>query len=109
MVIKNACEVTEREYLGYMLKMILSIDDYKLFRNAFNIFYDDYYNYTGYIRGKFKFVDTFDYSKYDHQIKIAYNEFYLDEFDLKPIEDFERKDIESKYILIQEFIKRNNL
>lgn len=108
-VVNSACEVSDRENLGYVLKMLLSEYDWKLFRNAFNIFYDNFFNYPNYIKGKFKFVETFDEDKYDYRTKIVYNEFYPDEYDLKPIEDFERKDIYSKYKLIQQFIKQNNL
>jgi hypothetical protein len=41
--------------------------------------------------------------------KIVHTEFYPDEFDLEPVEKFESKDIVSKYNLIQQYIKDNNL
>jgi hypothetical protein len=107
--INSACEVIEREKLGYILKMLLSEYDWKLFRNAFHLFYDDFFNYMGYIKGKYKFVETFDENKYDYQTKIVHNEYYPDEFDLEPIEKFERKNIESKYELIQQYIKEINV
>jgi hypothetical protein len=77
-----ACEVSDREKLGYILKMLLSEYDWKLFRNAFNLFYDDFNDYPDYIKGKYKFVETFDEDKYDYRTKIVHNEFYPDEFDL---------------------------
>lgn len=57
-----------------------------------------------YIKGKFKFVETFDKDKYEYITKVAHNEFYPDELYSKPVEDFERKDIVSKYELIQKYI-----
>ena len=108
-MVESACEVSEREKLGYKLKMLLSDNDWKLFRNAFHLFYDNEFDYPNYIKGKYKFVETFDENKYDYRTKIVHNEFYPDDFDSKPVEDFERKDIFSKYDLIQQFIKDNNL
>lgn len=89
--------------------MLLREHEWKLLRNAFYLFYDNFYDYSDYIKGKYKFVETFDDNKYDYKTVIAHNEFYPDEFDLEPIEKFERKDIVSKYELIQQFIKENNL
>lgn len=100
----TACEITERERLGYVLKMLLSDYEYKLFRNAFYLYYDIDMGYPDYIKGKFKFVETFDEDKYEYITKVAHNEFYPDELDSKPVEDFERKDIVSKYELIQKYI-----
>ena len=108
-VVESACEVSEREKLGYVLKMLLNENDWKLFRNAFYLFYDDFFGYPNYIKGKYKFIETFDENKYDYKTKIVHNEFYPNEFDLEPVEKFERKDIFSKYDLIQQFIKDNNL
>jgi len=107
--VNSACEVQQREKLGYILKMLLSEYDWKLFRNAFHLFYDDEFGYPDYIKGKYKFVETFDENKYDYKTKIVHNEFYPDEFDSEPIEKFERSDIVSKYDLIQKYIKDNNL
>ena len=107
--IKSACEVYQREKLGYVLKMLLNYHDWKLFRNAFNLFYDNFFNYSDYVKGKFKFVETFDEDKYDYKKKIVHNKFYPDEFDSKPIEDFERFDVVSKYDLIVKYIEKNNL
>jgi hypothetical protein len=107
--ISSACEVDQRERLGYVLKMLLSDNDWKLFRNALNLFYDDFFNYSGYIKGKYKFVETFDEDKYDYITKITHNEFYPDEFDLEPIEKFVKVGIVSKYDLIIQYIKENNL
>jgi len=81
-------EVSDREKLGYILKMLLSDYDWKLFRNAFYLFYDDFNDYPDYIKGKYKFVETFDEDKYDYRTKIVHNEFYPDEFDLEPVEKF---------------------
>jgi len=53
-----------------------------------------------YIKGKYKFVETFDENKHDYRTKIVHNKFYPDEFDFIPVENFERKDIKSKFDLI---------
>jgi hypothetical protein len=103
------CEVTEREYFGYIMKLILLPSDYKLFRNMLNIFYDNQIKYPSYIKGKFEFVDTFDEDRYRYKKIIVYDKFYDKNNDSKPIEDFERTDIISKYDLIQEYIRQNNL
>jgi hypothetical protein len=105
-----SCEVTQREKLGYVLKMLLCEYDYKLFRNAFNLFFDIHAGYPDYIKGEFKFVKTFDENKYEYMIKPVHNEFYPDEYKLKPVEDFERRNIFSKYEQIQQLIQeqKNN-
>lgn len=105
----TACEITEREKLGYVLKMLLNEYDYKLFRNALNLYYDVDMGYSDYIKGKFKFVETFDEDKYEYITKLVHNEFYPDDFDLKPVEYFERKDIDSKYKSIQKYIIEQNI
>ncbi len=91
-----SCEVNEREKLGYIIKILLNDYEYKLIRNALNIFYDDEYGYSDYIKGKYKIVETFDENKYDYKTKIVHNEFYPDSFDLEPVEKFEKKNIVSK-------------
>jgi len=77
-----------------------------LIRNALNIFYDDEYGYSDYIKGKYKIVETFDEDKYDYKTKIVHNEFYPDSFDLESVEKFEKKNIVSKYDYFQELIKQ---
>ena len=106
-VVDSACELSQREKLGYVLKMLLNDYEYKLFRNAFNIFYDISIGYDDYIKGNFKFVKTFDEDKFDYITKVVYNEFYPDEYNNLPIEYFEKKNIVSKYDKIQEIIKKN--
>ena len=79
--------------------------------NTFHLFCDEFFNYSVYnIKGKYKFVETFDENKYDYKTKIVHNKFYPDKFDLESIEKFERKDIVSKYdLIIQLTGKQNNL
>ena len=102
----SSCEVNEREQLGYVIKILLNDYEYKLIRNALNIFYDNDNDYPDYIKGKYKIIETFDENKYDYVTKIVHNEFYPDSFDLEPVEKFEKKNIISKYDYFQELIKQ---
>ena len=105
-VIYGSCEINDREQLGYVIKILLNDYEYKLIRNALNIFYDDDSGYSDYIKGKYKIVETFNENNYDYETKIVHNEFYPDSFDLEPVEKFEKKNIVSKYDYFQELIKQ---
>ena len=68
------------------------------------LYYDIDMGYYDYVKGKYKFVETLDENKYEYVTKVVHNEFYPEEFNSKPIEDFERNDIVCKYNQIQKYI-----
>lgn len=49
--------------------MLLSELDYKLVINILHLFYDNFFGYPDYIKGKFKFFETFDKDKYNYRTK----------------------------------------
>jgi len=71
LVVESVCEVTERERLGYVEKMLLNDYEYKLIRNTLHLFYDIEFAYDKYVKGKFKFVETFDEDKYDYVTNVV--------------------------------------
>jgi hypothetical protein len=110
-VIEKLFDVDEREKFGYLIKIILNEYDYNLFRNALALFYDVDDCYNEYIRGKFKFVETFDEDDYEYKTKIATDYFYSHENDKLPTEYFEDdyKLYSSKYNELQQIIKDKNI
>jgi hypothetical protein len=88
--------IQDREYTGYILKLILNEKDFGLIRHALFVYYD-IYEYNNYIKGKSKVVKTFDENLYDYIEKRVVNEFYPQEYDDLPVEEFEKKNIISMY------------
>jgi hypothetical protein len=101
----------EREKFGYVMKLILNNYEYKLVKNIFTCLYDDVNDYNGYIRGKWKFVETYNEREDDYTTEYVEERFYDDDLDNEPTEYFEEKyDLyNSKYNEIQEFITKNNI
>ena len=110
-IINKIFEIDEREKFGYLIKIILNEYDYNLFRNALAIFYDVDDCYNEYIRGKFKFADTFDEEDYEYKTKIVTDYFYNPNNDKLPTEYFEDdyKLYNSKYDELQQIIKDKNI
>ena len=101
----------EREKFGYVMKLILSDYEYKLVKNIFTYLYDERTDYNGYIRGKWKYVETYNEREDDYTTEYVEERFYDDDLDNEPTEYFEEKyDLyNSKYNEIQEFITKNNI
>jgi hypothetical protein len=103
-IINKIFEINERENFGYLIKVILNEYDYNLFRNCLSIFYDVNNGYNEYIRGKFKYVETFDEDDYEYKTKCVIDYFYNHNNDNIKTEEFEDdyKLYSSKY---DEFVK----
>jgi hypothetical protein len=104
-IFETTINITERETFGYLIKVILNEYDYSLCRNALFVGYD-ISEYNEMIRGKIKFVNTFDEDEYDYTIKIVNNIYYNDENTFEPIEKFEKhfNFYNSKYNELQNII-----
>lgn len=103
-IINITCELAHREYIGYVLKIILNTHNYNLIRNSFAIYFDEHMDYPDYIKGILRFVTTFDENSFEYVDRYVKNTSSYLEYDSMPIEDFEIKDIESKYKFIMELI-----
>lgn len=102
-ILTTSISEEDREYVGYILKMILNKYEYDLLRNTLFIFYDEYL-YNDLIRGKRKIINTFDTNKYDYIDDIVTNNLYDDNLNKELTEIFEKK-ISSKYDDIINIIK----
>jgi hypothetical protein len=96
-----------REYIGYVLKLILPKYNYDLIRNVLHVYIDDYMDYSKFIKGETTMITTFNEDKFEYVEKIIKNQNYFSEYDDLPIEDFEISNIESKSDLIAKLISNN--
>ncbi len=104
-------DIDERENFGYLVKIILNDYDYGLFRNCLAIFYDVNSKYNEYIRGKIKYVNTFDEDDYEYKTKCVNDYFYNLSNDNIKTEDFEDdyKLYSSKYNQLIKIILDKNI
>ena len=99
-VVNISMELKNREYTGYILKIILCPHDYDIIRNVLAIYFDEHMSYPEYIKGIIRQIRTFDENSFEYVDKMVVNDGAYSEFDSMPVEDFEEEGIKSKHKLI---------
>jgi hypothetical protein len=98
------CDEFQREYLGYIHKMIFNDHDFNLIRNAWALFVDDN-GYNRLIRNHHKYVTTFDEDQFKYVEKLVYNKHYDEISDVMSTEQFEQN-IETKNVIVGPIIEK---